>query len=250
MQAKDYYKILGVSGSATAAEIKKAYRKIAKENHPDQHPGDARAEERFKEASEAYGVLNDSDKRKRYDALRKYGFADPGSGMRGQPGFGGFPGGVRFRTGPGGAQHIIFESGDPKDFDFADLFGDQSPFDDVFEQLFGGRAGSHGSGRSRRSGRPGRRTGGERGARAATKDAPEEDRFFRRDGLNVHCTVWLKLEQLEKGARVKVRTPDGKRAVVKIPPKTAIGSVFRLPGMGLTDNGHRGDQFVHVEAVA
>src|SRR6478735_6532546 len=93
---KDFYKVLGVSKDATAADIKKAYRKLARENHPDSRPGDKAAEERFKTVAEAYDVLGDPDKRKEYDELRA--------------GFGGF--GPFAGTGGGGAP-----------FDLNDLFG-------------------------------------------------------------------------------------------------------------------------------
>ncbi|MDR1807170.1 MAG: molecular chaperone DnaJ [Propionibacteriaceae bacterium] len=82
---KDYYAILGVKKDATPAEIKKAFRKLARENHPDQHPGDKQAEKRFKEASEAHDVLSDPDKRKEYDSARAMfgsGFRFPGTGGR------------------------------------------------------------------------------------------------------------------------------------------------------------------------
>jgi molecular chaperone DnaJ len=111
---KDYYKTLGVSEKADAKEITKAYRKLARENHPDTHPGDAAAEERFKEVSSAYDVLGDDSKRKEYDEVRKYG---PVGG-----GFGGGPGG------PGG--NINFNVG-------ADGLGD------MLGQMFGrGRRGN------------------------------------------------------------------------------------------------------------
>ena len=259
MQAKDYYAILGVKSDATPADIKKAYRKIAKENHPDQHPDDAKAEERFKEANEAYSILSDPEKRQRYDALRKYGFgsgAGAGAGGGFPGGMGGFPGGVHFTQGPGGKQYVHFE-GDVGNMDFADLFGDNSPFGDLFESLFGqmgGRSGMGGGfgGQSRfRTGRGGPgRSRARQGVHASGPEPFGNDDFFTRQGLDVYCTVWLKAEQLEKGAKVKVRTPGGQKALVRIPPGTKFGQQFRLKGLGLMQNGHRGDQYVEVKAVA
>ena len=239
MQAKDYYRILGVDETATPEQLKKAFRKIAQESHPDTHPGDKAAEERFKEASEAYDILSDAEKRQKYDALRKYGFGPAGfDGPGGYgPGYGaqGFPQGFRVR----------FDTGNLKDFDFADIFAQDSPYASLFEQLFE-QMGSGSAGRTRtaRTRRSTGRSGGEAPGNGA------RDAFFRPDGLDVHVTIWLKLEQLEKGAKVKVRTPSGKKALVKIPAGTQIGSVLRLPGMGLSNDGRTGDQYVHVEAVA
>ncbi|MGQ0575266.1 MAG: DnaJ domain-containing protein, partial [Pseudonocardia sp.] len=119
---KDFYRELGVSSTASADEIKKAYRKLARELHPDANPGDAQAEARFKTVSEAYGVLSDTDKRKEYDETRAL-FA--GGGGRGFPG--GFPGG-------GGTQG----------FDLGDLFGRAGAgggaggLGDLFGGMFGG----------------------------------------------------------------------------------------------------------------
>lgn len=99
---KDYYAILGVPKNASQAEIKKAYRKLAQQHHPDANAGNPQAEERFKEISSAYDVLGDEDKRTAYDRAREMGAAGfsggfPGSGRAGAPG--GYPGGVRFETG-------------------------------------------------------------------------------------------------------------------------------------------------------
>ena len=99
MAKRDYYEVLGVEKSASEAEIKKAYRKLAIQYHPDKNPGDKEAEEKFKEAAEAYSVLSDKDKRARYDQFGHAG-VDPNFNAGG--GFGGFGG----------------------DFDLGDIFGD------------------------------------------------------------------------------------------------------------------------------
>lgn len=156
---KDYYKDLGVSSTASAEEIKKAYRKIARENHPDANPGDTAAEERFKKASEAYSVVGDKDKRAEYDDMKRMlasggysGFSAGGSGFgAGGSGFGGgFSGGG---------------------FNVSDLFGQDATsggFGDVFGGLFGDGP-SAGASRSRFGGRGGRRTQRSRGADVETE---------------------------------------------------------------------------------
>ena len=93
---RDYYEVLGVNKDATPEEIKKAYRKLSKANHPDLHPGDKACEERFKEANEAYEVLSDEEKRKKYDQFGHAAF-DPNAGF----GWGGFGG----HGGHGGGRH-------------------------------------------------------------------------------------------------------------------------------------------------
>ena len=87
MEKRDYYEVLGVSKNATAEEIKKAYKKKALENHPDRNPGDKAAEERFKEAAEAYSVLSDPQKRQRYDQFGHAGVNGAGAGGFGAGGF-------------------------------------------------------------------------------------------------------------------------------------------------------------------
>src|SRR5262252_2788420 len=122
---KDYYGALGVKKTATAEEIRKAFRKLARKYHPDVNPGDKSAEEKFKAISEANDVLSDPKKRKIYDQLGFYSDnIDPAAaeayargGATGAGGFGGFPGGAP--TGSGGAQGVHFDFGG---FDFSDLF--------------------------------------------------------------------------------------------------------------------------------
>ncbi|MCW2657145.1 MAG: dnaJ3 [Jatrophihabitans sp.] len=126
---KDYYKSLGVAKDASAADIKKTYRKLARELHPDKNPGDTAAEARFKEVSEAYDVLSDPAKRKEYDEARTL-FAGGGGG------FAGFPGGSATTT---------------RNFDMSDMFGgNTSGLGDLFDGLFGGGAGAPGASTGRR----------------------------------------------------------------------------------------------------
>jgi molecular chaperone DnaJ len=133
MSKRDYYEVLGVSKSASADEIKKAYRKVAMQFHPDRNPGDKAAEEKFKEAAEAYEVLSDADKKAQYD---RFGHAGMGSGARG------FGGGMNTED--------IFSQ-------FGDIFGE-----DIFGSFFGG-----GGGRSSRQG--GGRARGVRGSNLRIK---------------------------------------------------------------------------------
>lgn len=130
---KDYYGDLGVSSSASAADIKKAYRKLARENHPDSHPGDKKAEEKFKRVAEAYDVVGDEEKRKEYDQLKSM-VGSGGFGRFGRGGGSGFPGGFR---------------GAEAEFDLSDIFGSAASgqtgdggLGDIFGGFFGGRGGA------------------------------------------------------------------------------------------------------------
>ena len=129
---RDYYQVLGVAETATTDEIKKAFRRLAKQHHPDRNPNNPQSVERFKEINEAHDVLSDPEKRKKYDQLRRYGaFAGPG-------GFGGGSGG-----GPG-ARRGRGTPQDSGDFDVSDFGG----LGDIFSSIFGRRgAGGAGVGR-------------------------------------------------------------------------------------------------------
>src|SRR6266568_2854779 len=141
---KDYYQVLGVPETATVDEIKKAFRRLAKQYHPDRNPNNSRATDRFKEINEAHDVLSDPDKRKKYDQLRRYGaFAGGGgrgfgAGMGGggpsQGGGGGGGGGAPWGGGGGGG------GGGPggADFDLSDL-GPLGGLGDLFSSIFGRR---------------------------------------------------------------------------------------------------------------
>src|SRR5713101_7492674 len=332
--SQDYYQVLGVSETASVAEIKKAFRRLAKQHHPDRNPNNPQAAERFKEINEAHDVLSDPDKRKKYDQLRRYGaYAGPG------------------RYGSGGTSG----SADPKiDFDLSDL-GSFGGLGDLFSSIFGRRGGGAeqaddaeeqvetavaipfrvaalggkvpvtlpmtevcptcgGNGAARgatittcpeckgrgivsfgqgsfavnrpcpvcrgRGKMPSERCptcqgggevrvqkrltisvdpGTEDGMRVrltgqGTKGRGdvvvvfrvEPDRFFRREGLDIICVVPINLAQALLGSRIKVKTLDGRKVVLKIPPGTQHGQKFRIAGQGIEKNGRRGDQLVEV----
>src|SRR3977135_3258672 len=130
---RDYYQVLGVAETATTDEIKKAFRRLAKQHHPDRNPNNPQSAERFKEINEAHDVLSDPEKRKKYDQLRRYGaFAGPG-------GTGG--------GGGGGTRRGRGASPDSGDFDMSDLGG----LGDIFSSIFGRRGAGGGGAGGRRS---------------------------------------------------------------------------------------------------
>ena len=330
---RDFYQILGVGETATTEEIKKAFRRLAKQYHPDRNPNNPQAAERFKEINEAHDVLTDPAKRQKYDQLRRYGaFPGAGSGYR--------RGGTE--AGGGGAG---------VDFDLSDLGG----LGDLFSSIFGGRrAGAREaeeeietavaipfrvaalggkvpivlaltevcptcSGRGAAPGAtistcpeckgrgtvsfgqggfavnrpcpvcrgkgtvPSQRCGTCQGSgevrveKRITVDIPagtedgtklrlrnqgskgrgdivvqiqiQPDRFFRRDGLDVIGVVPINLAQAMLGSRIRVRTLEGKRVVIKIPSGTQHGQKFRVPRQGIERNGRRGDMYVEVHVT-
>ena len=237
MEFKDYYKTLGVSKTATEKELKQAYRKLARKHHPDVNPGDKSAESRFKEINEAYEVLGDPDKRRKYDELganwRMYEQAQ----QQGQPFPGGSPfggGGYGGGTGEGGAWTI--NMGGPGGYrtmteeEMRDMFGTDDPFSDFFRTFFGG-GGSAGAGQETR--------GRGRAPRA-------------QQGRDVESEAELTLEEAYHGAmrRISISLGGHARSVdVRIPAGVKDGSRVRVAGEGESGSGGAasGDLFLRVK---
>src|SRR5712691_6093060 len=208
---RDPYEVLGVAKTASATDIKKAYRRLAKKYHPDQNPTDPRAKERFAEVNQAYEVVGEKETRAKFDRGE--------IGSDGKPrfqGFEGFPGGLNpgdmagartFRwsgSGPGGAAAGGFSA------------------DDILSEILGGF---------------GRRGPGERQSRPAAARGEEAT-----------ATVAVTLEQLAKRAKVRVDLPTGRTVEIALPPGTRSGQVIRLKGQGFPSRGggQPGDALVTV----
>jgi len=284
----DYYQTLGVPRTASGEDIRKAYRDLARKYHPDLHPDDDAAKEKFKKVQAAFDVLNDPSKREMYD---RYGSSFEGvnaGGPRSGWGGGPFQGGGGF---PEGGAEIDLES----------LFGGAGGF----EQLFGGRGRPAGAGGRRR--RPAQAAGEDISARlsipfklaidggkaevsvdragkketisvtipqgvpdgarmrlrgqghAGTGGGPagdillevgiEQHPVFRRDGDTLEVTLPVTLTEAIEGAKVDVPTPWGTIAL-KVPPRTSSGRKLRAGGMGVRHaNGSRGDLIAEVQIM-
>ncbi len=265
MDYKDYYKTLNVSRGASTEDIKKAFRKLARKYHPDVNPGDKKAEEKFKEINEAYEVLSDPEKRKRYDTL----------GPNWQEQFGPF-------AGTGTRRSSYTYGGRVPNYNFDTNTGG---FSDFFETLFG-RGGMANGGRSSSTMRTNmqRRAGDNideavevtlqeayTGAmRTFTIESPvdcatcngigevggkicstcngqgmvshtkriqvkinEPDPTFERKGDDVYVDVDVDLVKLMLGGEVAVPIPDGRKLILTIPPETQNRRTFRLAGKGM-----------------
>jgi curved DNA-binding protein len=274
----DLYEILGVNRNASEEDIKKAYRKLARQYHPDRNPGDKQAEVKFKEIQDAYDILSDKNKRAQFD---RFGHVGPDGG------FGGRGGGNTFRWGggPGGPQEI--DPGQAADL-FRQFFGGgmggpggMGGFDEVFTQPGKGR-------RSRRAA-PAQEVESEVSipfltaalggsvtlnvnARELAVKVPagvEEGQslrlqgqapgggdlrlvlriqphpFFRREGKNIILEVPLSVPEAILGAKLDVPTLDGTKLTVKVPPGTSSGARLRLRGKGIQG----GDQYIEIKVV-
>jgi DnaJ-class molecular chaperone len=224
---KDYYATLGVSKTATDAEIKKAYRKLARKYHPDLNPGDKTAEAKFKDVNEANEVLGDPEKRKKYDELganwRAYEQAEragqaPGGNVHFE---GGFPG-------AGGTYRTMSEE------EMREMFGGDSPFSDFFQTFFGGGGFSTEGGFS---------TGA--GERRSRQQRPRRGRDFEQ-------AVDLTLEEAFSGTtrRLSIQLPEKSRTIdVRIPAGVRDGARVRSAGEGEPSPGGAGDLYLIVRVL-
>ncbi|KAF2413599.1 molecular chaperone DnaJ [Microbacterium sp. B35-04] len=209
---KDFYSVLGVSKDVSEADLKKTYRKLARKYHPDSNQGDAAAEAKFKEVSEAYSVLSDAEQRKEYDQIRAMG-----SGARftagGQGGAGGFEDVFSMFNQGRGARYQNAE-------DFEDIFA-------MFNQQQGAGFGS---------GRFGQSTGGFRGYGGPTR------------GSDVTARTTIDFVTATRGETITLQGEDGKPFKVKIPAGVSDGQKIRLRGRGRpsVDGGESGDIVVQV----
>lgn len=273
MKRQSLYEVLGVSKTADASTIKKAYRKLAKANHPDVNPGDAQAEARFKEISAAYDVLSDREKRSLYDEFGEVALS---------PGFDADQARAYQQAGYGG--QAGFDAGG---FDFGGFGGA-----DIFSELFGfGRQAPRGAqprGQHMRSevvvdfetaALGGQRTLQFAGQRAidvripsgvqdgetlrlrgqgqpSAMGAPAGDLLltvrvtphavFRREGLDLHMDLSLSVPEATLGTTVAIETLKGKVSL-KVPPHTNSGRTLRLRGKGIArKNKGQGDLYVHI----
>jgi curved DNA-binding protein len=213
MDFKDYYEVLGIPPDAEKKVIKQTYRQLAKKYHPDVNPGNKEAEDKFKTINEAYQVLLDTEKRKKYDELRaQYQQWQQASGHRQDFDW------QNWSAQPGQGVHVQYAS--PEDLE--DLFGSESPYSDFFNNIFG---------QVHRRGR---------GSGRGTAPSP-------RRGRDIEYEVDLTLEEAYHGTD-RLLQIDGHRIQAVIPPGVRTGSRVRLSGQGEPghNNGQAGDLYLIV----
>ena len=273
MKNKNYYDILGVSENASDQEIKRAYRDLAKKYHPDKHKGDKRAENRFKEISEAYAVLSNAEKRKQYDNMRRFGgnfdfsgqpnidVEDLGSFFKGSfkgrrtAGFGGFGdifseffgGRTGYSPQPQKGQDVAAELTVP--FDVAINGGKQIITINGQRLSVKIPAGTEDGKkiRLRGQGKPGVAGGAAGDLIVTIHVAPHP--LFTRKGADIYSTVPINMVQAALGSKVRIQTYDKGMVDLKIPAGTQHGKLFKLKGMGINANGRQGDHYVEVQVT-
>jgi curved DNA-binding protein len=229
MDYKDYYKTLGVDKNASEKDIKRAFRRLARKHHPDVNPDDPQAEERFKEVNEAYEVVSDPEKRKKYDQL--------GADWQRWQHTGGRPGDFdwsRWTSGgaPGGV-HVRY--GRPEDVE--DLFGGSSPFSDFFSQVFGGRGA--------RGGTAGRAGTARRAGAGGFQYQVQPQR-----GQDYEQQVEITLQEAYHGTN-RILQKEGQRLEVRIPAGAKTGTRVRMSGQGGMGGagGQAGDLYLRVRVL-
>lgn len=262
---KDFYKVLGVSKDVSEAELKKTYRKLSRKYHPDTNPGDAKAEAKFKEISEAYSVLSDKKERAEYDQVRAMGNGARFTGGAGQ-GYqqsyqGGFPGGANMG---GGFEDVFanlfgggFNRGPQKGadlsmsttLDFIDgVKGTQIKVrlgngDTTIKIPAGVQDGQKikiaGKGQASPNGGP----AGDLIIQVTVKSHP----VFSRDGNNLRVTVPITFTEAVLGATIEVPTLGGDPVKLKVAPGTPNGRVLRVKGRGVHTSKGEGDLLATVE---
>ncbi|WP_337188802.1 DnaJ C-terminal domain-containing protein [Phenylobacterium sp.] len=210
--ARDPYQELGVGRTASADEIRKAFRKLAKANHPDTNPDDKAAEERFKKVSAAFDIVGDAEKRKKFDR----GEIDA-DGRETAPGFAGWGGG-----GPGGGPGGGFGGqGGPRGGFRTETF-DGADLGDILGEMFGGG----------RQGRPGGMGGGFGG--------------FSQRGADVRARIEIDLTDAIRGGKQRIAFSDGRTIDVTIPKGAQDGQTLRLKGQGQPGRSGPGDAFIEI----
>ena len=275
---RDYFSILGVERSADADTVKKAFRRLARQHHPDVNPGDPAAEARFKEISEAYEVLSDPDKRRRYeqfgqywnqsggaagvdvdfsrygnfdefinDLLGRFGGSGATGGFGGPGGFGfgsGFPGG--FSAGFGGpgrsAAPVDLDAEVTLNLSYSDAFRGCERTLAVNDDRVQVRipAGVKDGSRLRLKGKGNLQPGTGRRGDLYLNLRLQPHPIWRLDGDQLRAELPLSLDELALGGEVRVATPDGE-ATVQVPPGMTLGRSLRLKGKGWPLAGGRGD---------
>ncbi len=260
---KDFYKILAVSKDVSGADLKKAYRKLAKDNHPDLHPGDAAAEARFKDISEAFDVLSDAEQRREYDAIRAMGggarfqaggqgagFEDVFSNLFGGGGFqgGGFPGFGGFGGfGPQRGQDLSTTAS----INFIDSVNGTTVKLNLRSESVSVKvpAGIQDGQKLKVKGKgqpsP---NGGPAGDLVVTiKVKPHA--VFTRDGDNIRVSVPVTFSEATLGATIEVPVLGGEPVKLKVAPGTPNGRTLRVKGKGVQFGSRQGDLLATVEVL-
>jgi DnaJ-class molecular chaperone len=220
---RDPYEVLGVSKGASEADIKSAYRRLAKKLHPDANKHDPKAASRFAELNAAYEIVGDGDKRKAFDR----GEID----TEGKPRFQGFEGfGAQRGGGPGGGAHFESFNFGPDGFRRSGGGSGGAGFEELLRGMFGGRAGA---------------------ARGFGQDFETED-FGAATGAgqDLHASLTIMLADAAKGTKTRVHLPTGKDVEVKIPAGIASGQQIRLKGQGWPSaTGKAGDAMITINVA-